>query len=260
MKTLTSAMAFVLLAGLVLSTVAYSEPQSETARRQIRRAVDSGNVQSIISALPTLEEMWPEAIGDYFQSAEEIARFFDNAGNAPSVQQVLENLYAEVLNKRCPEDADLAQATAYFDRKAKVVRHSGQYENMRYNKPHLLAVSRFLGEIRDRRIPDYEYKRSWAEMAVLDEAGVSFASDLTDPKQIEAYEEAMRQNDRDIEVERFQYLLFNADSSITFKLLGACQQLRHDGKLDDEFANEVAENARLTEKEREMRYEFDKNK
>lgn len=260
MKTSTSAMAFVLLAGLVLSTAAYSEPQAETARRQIQQALASGNVQSIISALPTLEEMWPAAMGDYFRSAEEIARFFDDAGNEPSVQQVLENLYAEVLNKRCPEDADLARAGAYFDCKAKLVRHSGQYENMRYNKQHLLAVSRFLGEIRDRRIPNYEYKRSWAEVAVLDEAGVSFASDLTDPKHIEAYEEAMRQNDRDIEVERFQYLLFNADSSITFKLLGACMQLRHDGKLDEAFAKEVAENARLTVKEREMRCEFDKGR
>ncbi|HHX98826.1 MAG: hypothetical protein WAQ74_08590 [Kiritimatiellia bacterium] len=249
-----------LFSGIVQTLPAHAENRFETARKHISEVVASGNLQSIISALPTLEEMWPESMGDYFQSAEEIARFFDDAEDDPAVQQALENLYAEVLNKRCPEDAGLAQATAYFDRKSKVVRHSGQYENLRYNKPHLLAVSRFLGEIRGWRIPHYEFKRSWAEVAVLDEAGVSFASDLTDPKHIEAYKEAMRQNAHDIEVSRFQLLLFSADSSITSKLLGACMQLRHDGKLDEEFAIEVAENARLTEKEREMRYEFDKSK
>ena len=123
-----------------------------------------------------------------------------------------------------------------------------------------MAASRFLGEIRDWRIPDYEYKRSWAEVAVLDEAGVSFASDLTDPKHIEAYEEAMKQNAHDVEVSRFQLLLSRADWALSSKLLHACKQLRHDGKLDEEFANEVAKNARLTKEEREMRYPFDKNK
>lgn len=248
-----------LLSGIVLSLPAHAENRFETARKQINEVVASGNVQSIISALPTLEEMWPEAMFDYFQSAEAIARIFDDAGDDLAVKQALEDLYAEILSKRCPKDADLAQATTYFNHKEKVVCHYSQYENLRYNKPHLLAVSRFLGEIRDWRIPHYEYKRSWAEVAVLDEAGVSFASDLTDPKDIEAYEEAVRQNAHDVEVSRFQLLLFSADSILTSRLLGACMQLRHDGELDEEFASEVAENARLTEKEREMRYEFDKN-
>ena len=89
---------------------------------------------------------------------------------------------------------------------------------------------------------------------------MNYAFQLTDPKDKEAYETALRHNDRDIEIERFQYLLFRADSTLTSRLLGACMQLRHDGKLDEAFANEVAENARLTDKEREMRYEFDKGK
>lgn len=260
MKTSSSRIGLILLASILLSTAAYSEPQAEEARRQIQQTLASGNVQSVIAALPTLEQMWPNAMEEYFRSAEEVARFFNDTGDAHAVQQALESLYAEILDKHCPEDTDLAQASAYFNYKAKVVRYSGQFENMRYNKQHLLAVSRFLGEIRDWRIPNYEYKRSLAEVAVLDEAGVGFASDLTDPKHIEAYKEAMMQNDRDLDISRFQHLLFSADSSITFKLLGACQQLRHDGILDEEFADEVAKNARLTEKEREMRYEFDKSK
>lgn len=250
----------VLLVTMFLTTAGYSEPPVESTRQQIQQAVTSGNVQTVIAALPILENLWPQAIGDYFQSTEEIARFLNDAGDDPSVQQAGESLHAGVLNKRCPVAAGLDQTAAYFSGKQKVVGCYFGFDNMRYNKSHLLAVSRFLGEIRDRRIPNYDYKRSWAEVAVLNEAGVCFASDLTDPKHIAAYEEAMRQNERDMEISRFQHLLFSADSIITFKLLYSCKQLRHDGKLDEAFANEVAQNARLTEKEREMRYEFDKSK
>ena len=247
-----------LFSGIVQTLPAHAENRFETARKQISEAIASGNVQSVISVLPTLEQIWPVSMGEYFGTAEQIVRFLNGAVDDPAVQQALETLYDEVVDKRCPGDADLAQATSYFNEKQKFAVCFFGFDNMRYNKPCLLAASRFLGEIRDWRIPHYKYKQSWAEVAVLDEAGVSFASDLTDPKHIEAYEEAMRQNAHDVEVSRFQLLLFSADSSTSFNLLAACKQLRHDGKLDDEFANEVAENARLTEKEREMRYEFDK--
>ncbi len=260
MKTLAFATVLALLVSLLFSTAAYSEPQAEAARQQIQQAVASGNVLAVIAALPTLEEMWPKAMGEYFQSAEEIARFLGNPGDDSAVQQAVERLYTEVLDKRCPEDAGTGQAAAYFKGKEKIVIYYFGFDNMRYNKPYLLAASRFLGEIRDWRIPNYKYKRIWHENTVLDEAGVGFASELKDPKHIEAYEEAMKQNDRDLDISRFQYLLFSADWSIANYLLVSCKQLRHDGKLDEEFANEVAENARLNEKEREMRYEFDKSK
>ena len=249
-----------LLVSILLATAGYSESQTESARQQIQQAVASGNVQTVIVALPILESLWPQSMGEYFQSAEEIARVLNDAGDDPTVQQAGESLHNGVLKKRCPLDAGLDQTAAYFSGKQKVVGCYFGFDNMRYNKSHLLAVSRVLGEIRDRRIPNYDYKRSWAEVEVLNEAGVCFASDLTDPKHIAAYEEAMRQNIRDLEIHEYQRILFNADSLISFKLLHACKQLRHDGILDEEFANEVAENARLTEEEREMRYPFDKNK
>lgn len=249
-----------LFSGIVQPLPAHSENRFETARKQISEVVASGNVQSVIAAMPTLEQIWPNAMGEYFRTAEQIVRVLNGAMDDPAVQQALEALYDEALDKRCPRDADLAQASAYFNEKQKFALCFFGFDNMRYNKSYLLAVSRFLGEIRDWRIPNYEYKRNWVEVAVLDEAGVSFASDLTDPKDIEAYEEAMRKNAHDIEVSRFQLLLFSVDSSVTTRLLYSCKQLRHDGKLDEEFANEVAINARLTEKEREMRYEFDKSK
>jgi len=260
MKTSTFTMGLALLASMMLSTVVYSESQSKAARQQITQAVASGNVQSVISALPTLENMWPQSIGEYFGSAEQIARFFDDAEDDPAIQQAQESLYGEVLDKHCPEDAGLAQATAYFDRKKKVVVCYFGFDNMRYNKSYLLAVSSFLGEIRDRRIPDYESKViffSQAASHALDEAGVCFASDLTDPVHIADYEKALKEDERTRQEDRLQRALSSADWAITSKLLYSCKQLRHDGKLDEEFTAEVAENAHLTEKEREMRFSFD---
>ena len=263
MKYLLYISLMVIFSSRTLLSPVYADVQTEATRQRISEAIATGNIQSVIATLPTLELLWPQSMGDYFRSAEEIARFFDNAEGEPGVQQVLEDLYAAILNKRCPEDADYSHAILYFECKATVVRHSSQYASMRYNKPHLVAVSRFLGEIRDRKLPNYESKLIFfreAEVSALNEAGVCFASELSDPAHIAAYEKARKEDVTTRDNYRLQMTLFRADSSITSKLLHACKQLRHGGKLDEAFANEVAENARLTEEEREMRYPFDKNK
>jgi len=247
-----------LMAGFMLISPVHAETQTETAQQQVIEAIASDHVQSVIAALPILEQIWPQSMGEYFGSAEQIARFFNDAVDDPAVQQAVEKLYTAVLNKRCPEDADMVQATAYFDCKEKVVRYSGQFESMRYNKPHLLAVSIFLGEIRDWRIPDYQIQiKRMPGREILEEAGVPDASSLTNPVLVQAYEKAIADNQRDKDMNRLQLALSGADSSITFKLLTTCKQLRHDGKLDDDFADEVAENGHLTEKEREMKFTFD---
>lgn len=255
MNTSNSKKYLIVLAGLILTITGYSDSKADAINQKVAEAVASGNVQSVIAALPALEQIWPQSMGEYFQAAENIARFLNDAGSDSAVQQTVEALYAEVLDKRCPEDASLVQATAYFNRKEKVVGFSSSFENMRYNKSHLLAVSRFLGEIRDWRIPNYTNRgTSRPGLDILDEAGVSEASSLTNPIQIRAYEKANEDNIRDMEMNGLQLALFSANSSITFKLLGACQQLRHDGKLDEKFADEVARNARLTAEERIMKF------
>ena len=261
MKPSYRKMTLVQLASMMFSAAIYSEAQVGDARQQIQQAVASGNVQAVIEVLPTLEEMWPKDIGEYFKSVEEAVRFLGNPIDAPAVRQAVELLYTEVMNKRCPEDATPDQAAAYFKGKEKIVAYLFGYDDMRYEQFYLLPASRFLGEIRERAIPDYLNKTisfREAEIRVLDEAEVSFASDLKEPNDIAAYEKALKEDERTKENDRLQRELFSANSSITTRLLYACRQLRRDGKLDEEFANEVAENARLTEKEREMRYEFDR--
>jgi len=94
---------------------AHAESQADAAQQQVSEAVASGNVQSVIAALPILEQVWPQSMGEYFGSPEQIARFFNDAGDDPAVQQAVENLYTAVLNKRCSEDADLANgANVWF--------------------------------------------------------------------------------------------------------------------------------------------------
>jgi len=257
MKTVQLISMVTFLSGMLMIPTVYAKSQADAAQQQIKQAVASGNIQSVIAALPTLENMWPKSMGEYFQSAEEIARFLNDAGDDPAVKEAVESLYAEVLDKRFPEEAGFAQATVYFKGKQKAVGYYFGLENMRYNKPHLLAVSRFLGEIRDRRIPDYQNGgRPMPGREILEKAGVSDVSSLSDPALIQAYEKAIDDNQQEIEMNRLQQALFYADSYISSKLLYSCKQLRHDGKLDDDFADEVAENGHLTEKEREMKDPF----
>ena len=250
MKTSYPITGLALLVSIMLSTAAYTEPQSETSRQQITQAVSSGDVQSVIAFLPALNIMWPHAIKDYFQSADQVARFLGDAGDDPAVQQALDDLFAEVMNKRCPEDSGLVQATAYFGLKQNIIDYYYESGEISIDKPHLIAVSRFLGEIRDQRIPGYIYRRPGSEESVLREAGVSSASSLTNPAHIAAYEKAIKQNESIREMNGFQGILEVADRNVTSRLLRFCAQLRHDGKLDEDFANEVAENAHLTAEER----------
>jgi len=248
----------VLMAGLMLTSPLHAEAQAETAQQQVSEAIAFGNVQSVIASLPILEEMWPDSMEDYFQSAEQITRFLDNTKDNPNVQKAMQSLYAEVFNKHCPDEADLVQAAAFFDHKSKLVRCLSSFDSMRYNKPHLLAVSRFLGEIRDRRIPDYIIRDSRIPgLSILRKAGVKEASSLTNPIYIKAYEDTVNNPDRAMKMNRLQRTLLDADSSMTGSLLYSCRQLKRKGQLDEKFVNEVAENAQLTEKEREMRFSFD---
>lgn len=255
MNTSNSLTRMVVLACLMLATMGYSDSKAAAANQKVAEAVASSNVQSVIASLPALEDMWPQSIEQYLRSAEDAARFLGGAGDDPAIQQALDNLIAEVLAKRCPSDDDLVQATAYFDRKPEVVFYSFGFERMRYGKSHLLAVSRFLGEVRDLRIPNYQNKgTSRPGLDILDAAEVFEASSLTNPVQIQAYEKANTDNIRDMEMNGLQLSLMMADRSVTSKLLYSCSQLRYEGKLDEEFADAVAENAHLTAEERKMKF------
>lgn len=257
MKAPYHRMTLPLLAIILISATVYSEPQAEGEMQQIQQAMASGNVQSVIEVLPTLEQMWPKSSSEYFGSTEKIVRFLRDAREEPSVQQALETIFIEVMDKRCPVDSSLAQASAYFDLKHNIIEYYFEFEGMTGKKSYLLAVSRFLGEIRDQRISGYIYRRPCSSEDLLREAGLSSASDLSNPEHIKAYEKAVTQYDHDMAMNGLQGSLELADRNLTFRLLVCCDRLRRDGNLDEKFASEVAENARLTEEERERRFNAD---
>lgn len=257
MKTSHRTILLVLFASMIIASVTHAEMPTEEARQKIQQAVASGDVQTVIKVLPAVQEMWPEDMGAYFQSAEKAVRFLGHPADAPAVRQAVEQLYTEVMDKRCPEDVSLVQAATYFKGKKEFALYLFGHDDMRYEPFYLLGASRFLGEIRKRAIPGYLDKTisfRAAEIRVLDEAGVSFASDLKDPRDIAAYAQALKADQQTMEYDRLQRELFSANSSLTTILLYACRQLHHEGLLDDKLANEVAENARLTDEERIMEF------
>ena len=254
MKLMRLILMVSIFSAILLLSSLHAKAQTDTAQQQVQIALESGNVQTVIAALSILEQMWPDSMEDYFHTSEQVALFLDNAKDNPNVQHAMHSLDADVFNKHCPDEADLVQSAAFYDHKSKLVRCLSSFESMRYDKHHLLDVSRFLGEIRDRRIPDYIIRSSRIPgINILKKAGVKKASDLTNPAYIQLYNDTVKDPDRALEMNRLQRALSCADSDMTGLLLYACRQLRHDGKLDEEFASEVAQNARLTEKEREMK-------
>lgn len=245
------------LAIMMISATVYSEPQAERERQQIQQAMASGHVPSVIAALPSLEQMWPKAAGEYFAATEKVVRFLRDSRADPSVQQALETIFVEVMDKRCPVDSSLAQASAYFDIKRKIIEYYFEYDGITGNKLFLLAVSSFLGEIRDQRVSGYVYRRPCSSEELLREAGLSSASDLSSPEHIKAHEKAITKYDHDMAMNGLQGSLELADRNLTFRLLVCRDRLRRDGNMDEKFALEVAENARLTEEERERTFNAD---
>lgn len=255
MNTFNSTTWVFVLACLVLATTGYSNTKSEVANQKVTEAVASGNVQSVISSLPVLEDMWPQAIGEYFQSAEAMARFLCESGDDPTVQKALDDLFNEFMAKLCPAGDDLAQAATYFEHKQKLIGYYYGFEKTRYGKPRLEAIARFLGEVRERRIPDYQNRGTARPgLEILAEAGVFEASLLTNPAQIQAYEKAKTDNIRDMQMNGLQLALSSADWSITRRIQYSFQQFDYRGTFDEAFADEVARIARFTEEERKGMY------
>jgi hypothetical protein len=124
---------------------------------------------------------------------------------------------------------------------------------VRYDKQRLVALAKFIGEIRSRRIPNYRNGVRGmppAAKQVLDEAKVGMHVDRLTPDQKQAFDKATEEGRQARLMDTLQRELFSADTVLTLFLLESCSQFPSADPANATFLKQVADAARLTDEER----------
>ena len=245
MKTfLTAILVLEVGASLVLLSVRTRTSTNDAATRMAERVEAAG---SSLQTVSEVEMLWPNEPRVYFQAAERFAKIAEGPAhtNANTKKEVLD-LFDSVLQKQCP--ADDRQAIECFEHKYKTIMHCLNVGEVRADKSRLLAIARFLGEVRARRIPNYRARGTrFPGQEILMQAGVMEASSLTNPILKEAYHQAIEDNAQDQVMNDLQRSLKAVDGSTTHFLLGT---LRSIPRQDVEFIGRIVDAAHLSEEER----------
>ena len=128
------------------------------------------------------------------------------------------------------------QATSCFDLKLEMVQCCSGSELVKTNQDSLLAIAKFIGEVRSRKIPNYRNGGTARPgRAILQKEGVWDANLLTNSADKEAYEKAVENNQLDMRMNSLQLSLFKADRIATLYLLQYCSEV----SLSDPQRNEL---------------------
>lgn len=220
---------------IVLHSAAAGPETDGTGNRVVEQA--HGSSERSLQTASDVEKLWPSEPNAYFQAAEKLAKILEKGA--------LFDLFERVVQKECPTNN--SQATDCFRHKQKTIIYCMNLEEVRNDKRRLLAIGRFLGEVRARRIPNYEISGTrWPGQEILTQAGVMEVSSLTNSLLKKAYQRAVDENDRLLRMNDLQLELWQVDGIITHSLLGAALSL---SGRDEEFISKMAATAHLTEEE-----------
>jgi hypothetical protein len=223
------------IAGVTTNDVGDGPPSGSEARGR-----DS------LGTVNDLERLWPNEPSTFFQEAAKCADALSGRAQADgAAKNALLDLFDSAFRKRCP--ADEKQAIVCFDAKTKMLMCCMNVAEIRRDKSRLLSIAQFLGEVRERKIPEYRDRGTrFPGERILWQAGVD-ASSLTNPTLRTAYERDMRDNDVNVTMDDLQRTLRQIDWSIAYVLFGNARSV---GARDVKFLDRVADAAHLSEQER----------
>jgi hypothetical protein len=247
MKTIIAVYASVLLCACQ-SRSAPAEADSHIFPLALSQAVGSGDVQAVIQFVPGLETLRVSDPSTYFRLASPTARTLGSAYDNPAAKRAFLRLFDHLVETPCP--ADNAQAAPCYTARSDIALYGLNFDDVRKDKDRLIAIARFEGEVRSRRILNYA-TRGTAQpgLLILLQVGVKDASSLTNPELRAAYEKAKKDNQQDLTMNNLQYAL--SRSSVAFVLLHNCAQFFPSSDPQNaDFFNAIATAAHLTEDER----------
>ena len=240
-----------LVAWVVSASISYAGNVTNPVDVQLSEAASRRDTGAVIGLLPQIEKLWPGQPQTYFETLQKAATILEPGWRANAgVQGALASTFTNALQKQCSSDAELSCLEGKWNLAMVGI-------NMVIESPQpatLSALAQFLGNVRQRRIPNYTNRGSKVPpdaRAILDRAGVFNPSSLKSAEDRAAYERAMEQNRRDLHMNDVQSLLWRIDQALTSRLIQACKQLSSSDGKHKALLNEVATSARLTESERQ---------
>jgi hypothetical protein len=232
----------------LLAATVFADTKTNSIDLTLENAVISNDVQAIIHTLPDIEQLWPQEPATYFRTAWKAAEVLGGAQANPEAKRSLLTLFANVFQKACPTNN--AQAVSCFDMKSKTILYFFNFDEFRNDKSQMIAVARFIGEVRSIIIPNYRNRGTgWPGHEILQQAGVMNANAITNPVLKEVYKKAVEDNKDDLIMNDLQSSLRSVNWSITFQLLHNCSRFSSGAQRDDDFIKEIVSSAKLTEDE-----------
>ena len=249
MKTILASILLVLLDVNILPTGVFAGTETNGAYTKIEQAAASNDVQGILQTLPEVERLWPQDPATYCRSVKYAAIVLGGAATNPEAKHALLTLFDKILDKTSPTNNE--QAIAYFDLKSKTILYYFGFDDVRRDKSRLIAVAKFVGEVRARMIPNYANRGTKLPgREILQQAGIrdaNSANSITNPVLKNAYEKAVMDNKQDLIMNDLQRSLRSAD--ITFHLAGYCSQFPSSDPQNEKFIQDIISNAKLRDDE-----------
>lgn len=173
-------------------------------------------------------------------------------GSAAGVRILKQDEITAGLATACPDD--LETAISCFQSKH-IYANLAPIDalNERVERSNLVAVARFLGEIRSRRIPNYNgVAESENRLGYVTVSGTNVfnAQTSTDPEVKKAYEKSLADWQLHNKTFELQQELRMLDANLTPRLLDACSRLPKNDPANVELIKQVSDAAHLTEAER----------
>jgi len=216
------------------AVIALADTETNFAYIEVTQAT---NVQSVISALPDIEKLWPQEPEIYLKAVNQAAHILVSSKNDPDTEQALENMFDSMMQKSCPTNEE--QAVTWIKLKQDVVLYYLGFNDIQNNGANWLELAKFIGEVRFKIISNYTNQGTM--ISVL---AVTPAEKLKLQKEIE-------ENERNEITDEFQAELRQANNILTYQLLYNCHaRFPSSNSTNTTFFKQISDAAHLTNEER----------
>jgi hypothetical protein len=219
---------------------------------RVVKASGAGDVKATAVAMAEAEKLWPAHKTQYFAAMDAASRLLDGQWTRDAdARAAFTLLHANVIAKPvAPIDED---HLALLEQKWTVVQRCTNLVGDGRDPKCITDLAYFVGEVRGLRIADYRNlaeKFPRAALTVLMRTGARDRTQLTDPADIAAYDQAMADNRREIFTAHVQNLLFRIDGTLSHHVVRACAGLPADHPDRAALVKKIAAIAHLTDEER----------
>lgn len=222
-----------LLAALIFCYPSCHTWAEDIANGRVPDQVLSGSPDQTIAALGDIERLWPDHPDVYFEAVNRASENLSHA-ETPEAHSAISNLFSAIIARPCPTNEVLAAQC--FKQKCEAILVQLNVNDLRKSKDSWLKVAKFIGEIRERRIPNFTPKTIYINPG--NDLG------LKGPQ----LEKAVQQNEQNKAINLLQQTLQSCDSKLSFHLLHNLEEIPN-GTNDDQFVQKVISSAHLNERE-----------